>query len=62
MPLPPDKVLSMGTGTGTKGDAIPAAAPPTMTTTEIHLGVSGVQYEPGGLDFKETIFLAIFEG
>lgn len=29
--LPPDKALSMGTGTGTKGDAILAAAPPRHT-------------------------------
>lgn len=29
LPLPPDKALPMGTGTGTKGDAILAAAPPT---------------------------------
>lgn len=33
-PPPPGKALSMGTGTGTKGDAIFAAAPPTRRTTE----------------------------
>lgn len=34
--LPPDKALPMGTGTGTKGDAILAAAPPTRIATKIH--------------------------
>lgn len=38
LPLPPVKVASMGTGTGTKGDAMVAAAPPTMTTTKMHSG------------------------